>query len=114
MNTATVSINSTQQLRSILKYMYALVPIVAGADKFFNLLTNWKTYLQPVENMIPIPPGTFMMIVGVIEIIAGLLVLWITRIGALIVMAWLLAIVIILLSGHFYDIAVRDAVMAIG
>jgi hypothetical protein len=50
----------------------------------------------------------------VIEIIAGILVLWKTRIGAFVVMGWLLAIAINLIIAGYYDIAVRDIVMAIG
>jgi len=97
-----------------LKYTYGLVPIVAGADKFFNLLADWPAYLQPVEHLLPMSPGAFMMIVGVIEIVAGILVLRYTHWGAYVVAAWLLAIAIVLLAGGHYDIAVRDVVMAIG
>jgi hypothetical protein len=64
--------------------------------------------------MLPIAPSTFMMIVGVIEIVAGLLVLRFTRLGALVVSLWLVAIAVVLMSGGWYDIAVRDLVMAIG
>jgi uncharacterized membrane protein YphA (DoxX/SURF4 family) len=113
MNTVALT-GSTVTVRTILKYTYGLVPIVAGADKFTNLLTDWTTYLRPVESMLPLAPATFMMIVGVIEIIAGLLVLGYTRLGALVVSAWLVAIAVVLMSGGWYDIAVRDLVMAIG
>jgi uncharacterized membrane protein YphA (DoxX/SURF4 family) len=113
MNTVALT-TSTVTVRTILKYTYGLVPIVAGADKFTNLLTDWTAYLRPVENMLPLAPATFMMIVGVIEIIAGLLVLRFTRLGALVVSAWLVAIAVVLMSGGWYDIAVRDLVMAIG
>ena len=113
MNTVALT-NSTVTVRTILKYTYGLVPIVAGADKFTNFLTDWKAYLRPVESMLPLAPATFMMIVGVIEIIAGLLVLRFTRLGALVVSLWLVAIAVVLMSGGWYDIAVRDLVMAIG
>jgi uncharacterized membrane protein YphA (DoxX/SURF4 family) len=113
MNTVALT-SSTVTVRTILKYTYGLVPIVAGADKFTNLLTDWKVYLGGVENMLPIAPSTFMMIVGVIEIVAGLLVLRFTRLGALVVSLWLVAIAVVLMSGGWYDIAVRDLVMAIG
>lgn len=113
MNTVALS-SPTVTVRIILKYTYGLVPIVAGADKFTNLLTDWKVYLRGVENILPLAPATFMMIVGVIEIIAGLLVLRFTRLGAMVVSAWLVAIAIVLMSGGWYDIAVRDLVMAIG
>ena len=113
MNTVALT-SSTVTVRTILKYTYGLVPIVAGADKFTNLLTDWKVYLRGVENMLPLAPATFMMIVGVIEIVAGLLVLRFTRLGALVVSVWLVAIAVVLMLGGWYDIAVRDLVMAIG
>lgn len=113
MNTVALS-SSTPTVRTILRYTYALVPIVAGADKFTNFLTDWPAYLRGVESMIPIAPATFMIVVGIIEIAAGLLVLRFTRLGAYVVAAWLVAIAVVLMLGGWYDIAVRDLVMAIG
>ncbi|MEN0052853.1 MAG: hypothetical protein AAGC65_04255 [Mucilaginibacter sp.] len=105
-----------KQLQTLLKFTYGLVPIVAGADKFTNILTNWGQYLAPwMKGMMPFGEHTFMMIVGVIEIIAGILVLAKPQIGAWIVSAWLLLIALTLISGGSYlDVAVRDIVMAIG
>lgn len=101
----------------LLRLTYGIVPIVAGVDKFFNLLTDWTGYISPLAlRVIPFSGQTFMHIAGVIEIVAGLIVLskW-TRIGAYIVSAWLVCIALNLLSsGRFYDVAVRDIVMAIG
>jgi DoxX. len=105
---------STVSVRTILKYTYGLVPMVAGADKFTNLLTDWAVYLRGVESMIPLAPASFMLIVGVIEIVAGVLVFRFTRLGAMIVSAWLVAIAVVLIAGGWYDIAVRDLAMAIG
>ena len=104
------------RVANILKWTYGLVPIVAGADKFTHLLTDWNQYLAPVvTDIIPLSPDAFMSIVGVIEIIAGVLVLIKPKIGSLVVGFWLLGIVInLLLTGQYYDIAVRDDVMAIG
>lgn len=101
---------------TILKWTYGLVPIVAGIDKFTHILTDWDKYLAPiVTDVLPLTPGTFMSIVGVIEIIAGIIVLVKPKLGSLIVGVWLLGIVInLLLTGQYYDIAVRDAVMGIG
>jgi hypothetical protein len=114
MNTVALT-SSTVTVRTILKYTYGLVPIVAGADKFTNLLTDWKVYLRGVENMLPLAPATFMMIVGVIEIVAGIIVLTKTELGAYIVSAWLVGIALqLLLSMQYLDVAVRDLVMAIG
>ncbi|WP_083610442.1 tRNA (5-methylaminomethyl-2-thiouridylate)-methyltransferase [Pontibacter flavimaris] len=101
---------------SLLKYTYAIVPIVAGLDKFTHLLTDWNKYLAPViADMLPFSVDTFMRVVGVIEIIAGILVLLKPKIGALVVSLWLVGIAFnLLLSGEYFDVAVRDLVMAIG
>ena len=101
---------------SLLRLTYGLVPIVAGLDKFTHLLTNWDMYLHPgIASMLPFSAHTFMLIVGVIEIIAGLLVLVRPAIGGYVVMAWLIGIALQLIaSGQYFDIAVRDLVMAVG
>jgi uncharacterized membrane protein HdeD (DUF308 family) len=106
------SITSVEQ---ILRFTFGIVPIVAGADKFTNLLTHWVNYLNPhVAGMLPFSGEIFMKIVGVIEIIAGLLVLIKPRVGALVVSAWLVLIALQLIVGGMYlDVAVRDLVMAI-
>ena len=72
-----------------LRIAFGLVPLLAGLDKFSNLLTDWSKYLPTfAADMLPFPPETFMMIVGVIEIVAGLAVLTVlTRLGANVVMA---------------------------
>ncbi len=101
---------------NLLKLTYGIVPIVAGIDKFTNLLTNWENYLSPsIAHMLPFAPATFMKAVGVIEIIAGIIVLIRPVLGAFIVAAWLTAIALsLLVSGNYLDVAVRDLVMAIG
>jgi len=108
--------NQVNTVQTLLKFTFGLVPIVAGADKFTNLLTNWEQYLSPtVANMLPFTPHNFMMIVGVIEIIAGILVFVNTQKGAYLVSAWLTLVALSLLtSGRYLDVAVRDLVMAIG
>jgi uncharacterized membrane protein YphA (DoxX/SURF4 family) len=92
-------------------------PIIAGLDKYFNKLADWQMYLSPLATkVIPVSPATFMHIAGVIEIVAGIVVLtrW-TKFGGYLVMAWLLGIAINLLTmGMFYDLAVRDVEIAIG
>jgi hypothetical protein len=107
---------SIRPIFNLLKTTYGIVPIVAGADKFTNLLTNWEHYLHPgLAGMLPFTPHVFMMIVGVIEIIAGIIVLAKPAIGGYIVAAWLTLIALTLLaSGNYLDVAVRDLVMAIG
>ncbi|MGN6396751.1 MAG: hypothetical protein ACTHMI_14365 [Mucilaginibacter sp.] len=113
MQTQTKNVN---QVHMLLKFTYGLVPIVAGADKFLNLLTNWEQYLNPsLKRLLPFDAHIFMMIVGVVEIIAGFIVLIKPQAGAWIVSAWLLLIALTLIgSGGYLDIAVRDIVMAIG
>ena len=95
---------------------YGLVPLLAGLDKFLNLLTDWPKYLSPlIAGMLPVSPETFMYAVGVIEIVVGLMVLtrW-TRLGAWIAAAWLVLIALNLVTLSLFDIAVRDLAMAVG
>ena len=92
-------------------------PIITGIDKYFNKLADWGMYLSPLATkVIPVSATTFMHVIGVVEIIAGLIVLsrW-TRLGCYIVMFWLLGIAMNLLTtGMFYDLAMRDVEIAIG
>lgn len=104
------------QVQTILKFTYGLIPIVAGADKFTNLLTNWPQYLNPtLKGMLPFSDHIFMMIVGVIEVVAGILVFINPQKGALLVSAWLVLIALNLIIGlNYIDVAVRALAMAIG
>ncbi|HEY1808355.1 MAG TPA: hypothetical protein VGG42_07315 [Acidobacteriaceae bacterium] len=100
-----------------LRLALGIGPTLAGLDKYFNRLTDWTMYLSPLATkVVPFSPSTFMHIVGVVEIIAGIIVLSrFTRIGSIIVGLWLLAIVANLLTtGMFYDLAVRDIEIAVG
>jgi len=101
---------------NLLKLTFGLVPIVAGLDKFTNLLTRWEQYVSPAfGSILPFSPRTLMMIVGIIEIAAGIIVLKKAELGAYIVSAWLAVIALTLLIGGMYlDVAVRDLVMAVG
>lgn len=104
-----------QQIQQTLKFTFGILPIVAGLDKFTNLLTNWVDYLGSFSNVLPFEPTTFMRLVGIIEIIAGILVFIRPAIGAYIVMLWLICIAFqLILSGQYFDVAVRDLVMSIG
>ncbi len=91
-------------------------PVLSGVDKYFNRLTDWTMYLSPLATkVVPISPTAFMRCVGVVEIIAGLIVLsrW-TKLGSYIVGLWLIGIIINLLTtGMFYDLAMRDAEIVI-
>jgi uncharacterized membrane protein YphA (DoxX/SURF4 family) len=100
-----------------LRIAFGLTAFLAGLDKFFNLLTNWEQYLSPLAtSLIPLAPHVIMRVAGVIEMAAGLIVLaGLTRLGAYVISAWLVVIAIgLLTTGRFFDVAVRDIVMAIG
>lgn len=95
---------------------YGLVPLLAGLDKFFNLLADWPKYLSPwVAEILPVSAQGFMYAVGIIEVVVGLMVLtrW-TRLGAWIAAVWLVLIAGNLVTLGLFDIAVRDLAMAVG
>ena len=100
----------------VLRIGLGVGPFLAGLDKFFNLLTDWGMYLNPtVEALLPVSGAAFMRAVGVVEMGVGLAILagW-TRIGGYVAAAWLVGIAANLISaGMFYDVAVRDVVMAL-
>jgi uncharacterized membrane protein YphA (DoxX/SURF4 family) len=102
----------------VLRIGFGVGPILAGLDKYFNVLTQWAMYLSPlVPRITHLQPETFMHIVGAIEIVAGIVVLSgrFTRIGAYIVMLWLWGIAANLLTtGLFLDVAVRDIEISLG
>ena len=99
-----------------LRIALGVAPFLAGLDKFFNLLTNWTMYLNPLAlRVVPVDPGTFMRAVGVVEMIVGLAILtrW-TRWGAYVAAAWLVGIALNLITmGAFFDVAVRDLLIAL-
>ena len=87
-----------------------MLPIVFGLDKFTNVLTDWEGYLAPwIVDFSPISAHQVMLLVGVIEIVAGVAVAIKPRYAAYLVAAWLAGIIVNLLSyPGFYDIALRD------
>lgn len=98
-----------------LRFGIGLTATLAGIDKFFNLLADWGSYLSPVAvRLLPVSTGTFMGIVGVIEVAVGVAILagW-TRAGAYVASAWLIGVAANLVLAGFYDVAVRDVVMAL-
>jgi uncharacterized membrane protein YphA (DoxX/SURF4 family) len=100
-----------------LRIAFGLGPLLAGLDKFTNILVNWEKYLNPaVQRMLPVSGMMFMRSVGVIEVIVGLAILFgATRSFGYIAMIWLFAIAANLVSlGTYYDIAVRDILLGIG
>jgi hypothetical protein len=94
----------------ILHWGFVAAPAIAGIDKFLHILTNWDNYLSPTFARIsPFSVHTTMLVVGVVELVAGLLVALKPRIGAYVVAAWLAGIIVnLLLKGAYYDIALRD------
>jgi hypothetical protein len=112
---ATVTATSaSHKAFQILHFGYTVAPLIAGLDKYFDKLTDWDKYLAPVIAS-RIPAHTFMLAVGAIEIVAALIVLFKPRIGAFIVAAWLLGIVVnLLIYPGFFDVALRDFGLALG
>ena len=101
--------------KTLLKYTFGIVPIVAGLDKFTNILTDWSQYLgSGFLELLPFEASIFMVVIGIIEIVAGIFVFAKTKIGAYVVAAWLVLIALtLILNGSYLDVAVRDLVMAI-
>jgi hypothetical protein len=106
-----------QQLRdpafqafALLRIGFTVAPILFGLDKFAHVLTNWDRYLAPeFADLFNARAHTLMYIVGVIEIVAGLVVLVRPRFGAYLVAAWLGGIIVnLLMMADYYDVALRD------
>jgi hypothetical protein len=100
----------------ILQAGFVAAPILAGLDKFFHLLVNWDQYVPSlVAQLSPIGVHELMLVVGVIEIAAGVGVAWRPRIFAYVVAAWLLIIIanLLLIPGYF-DVALRDFGLFLG
>lgn len=104
------------QAFQILRWGFVAAPLLAGLDKFFNLLAHWESYLSPAfQKLSPLSPHTTMTVVGVVEMAAAVLVAVRPRIGAYVVAAWLVGIMLnLLLLGHAYDIALRDLGLCLG
>ena len=111
---ATSPAGAAREAYRILQFAFVVAPIVAGLDKFTNLLTDWTQYLAPFLGDL-IGAQTFMYVVGIIEIAAGIGVALKPRIFAYVVAAWLLGIILnlLILPGYF-DIALRDLGLALG
>ncbi|HEY0708119.1 MAG TPA: hypothetical protein VGG33_15045 [Polyangia bacterium] len=100
----------------MLRAVFGVIPVVAGLDKFFNLLTPWEQYLSPLAlRLSPVSAPALMRVFGIVEIAVGVMILtrW-TRIGAYVASAWLLLIALNLLTmGRFLDVAARDVALAV-
>jgi uncharacterized membrane protein YphA (DoxX/SURF4 family) len=98
-----------------LRYGIGLTAALAGTDKFFNLCVDWGSYVSPLAaRLLPVSTSTLMGVVGLIEVAVGVAILagW-TRLGAYVASAWLLGVAANLVVAGFYDVALRDVVVAL-
>jgi uncharacterized membrane protein YphA (DoxX/SURF4 family) len=104
------------QAYMLLRIAYTVAPIAFGLDKFFGVMVGWEQYLAPwINDIVPGDATDAMHIVGVVEILAGLLVAVRPRYGAPLVAAWLAGIILNLLTfSGWYDIALRDFGLMLG
>lgn len=102
--------DATYQAYAVLRTAFVVAPVVFGLDKFTNFLVQWDQYLAPaLSQPLPFSPQQSMYAVGVIEVVAGLVVAFHPRLGALVVAVWLGGIILnLLLLPGFYDVALRD------
>ncbi len=100
----------------LLRIGFAVAPVLFGLDKFFNVMVDWEAYLAPwIDDIVPGSASTAMHLVGVVEIVAGILVALKPRYGAYVVAAWLGGIIVDLLTySGYYDIALRDFGLMLG
>jgi hypothetical protein len=112
----TTAADPAQQAFLLLRTLFTVAPIAFGLDKFANLLTDWPGYLAPwIDDLVPGTAQQAMYAVGVVEVLAGVLVAVMPRIGAWVVAAWLAGIIVNLLTiPGFYDIALRDFGLLVG
>lgn len=102
------------QAYQLLRFAFTIVPILAGLTKFVNVGIDWTQYLSPTFDVFH-NPATTMMVVGIIEIVAGILVWVAPKIFSYVVALWLLAIIVnLIILGRFYDIALRDFGLMLG
>jgi hypothetical protein len=106
----------TFQAFALLRVGFTAAPILFGLDKFTEWMVDWSTYLwSGAASALPGSADDIMIVVGVIEIVAGVLVAVRPRIGGYVVAAWLAGIIVnLLLVGDFYDIALRDFGLLLG
>jgi len=120
-DSTAISLSSTEnqynsQAFQILRLGFTVAPILAGLDKFFHLLINWDQYLPPIVNNLTGGHGhQLMLVVGVIEVVAGIGVFFKPRIFAYVVAAWMLVIILNLLAiPGYFDVALRDLGLMLG
>ena len=98
------------QAFTLLRTAFTVAPILFGVDKVTNLLTDWQHYLSPtVDHLVPGTGHQLMLVVGLVEVVAGVLVAARPQLGGYVVAAWLAGIIMnLLLIPGFYDVALRD------
>jgi hypothetical protein len=109
---------AARQVFELLRIGFTAAPVLFGVDKFFNWSVHWPDYLAPwINDIVPGSAHQFMYVVGAVEIVAGLAVAVLPRFGAPLVSAWLLGIIVNLLTNDlptYYDIALRDFGLLLG
>lgn len=110
--------NTVSNVWKMLAYAYGAVLILIGLDKVAqtNYIAEWIGYVSPLaERVIPLDSATFVLVLGVAEIAVGILFFtrWV-RVAAMVSIVVLAAIIIDLLNLRLYDIAARDALIALG
>jgi hypothetical protein len=101
----------------LLRTVFTIAPIAFGLDKFAEVLTgDWEKYLAPwVNDLVPGDAHDAMLIIGVTEIVAGVLVALAPRWGGYVVALWLAGIIVnLLILGDYYDVALRDFGLLVG
>jgi hypothetical protein len=113
---ADIDLPGAHQAFLLLRTVFTIAPILFGLDKFAGLLTDWESYLAPqFDALFPGTAHTAMLVVGMVEILAGVLVAVAPRIGGYVVAGWLAGIILnLLLLGDFYDVALRDFGLLVG
>ena len=108
--------NPAYQAFALLRVGFTVAPILFGLDKFLDWLVDWRIYLAPeINDLIPGNAHQAMLIVGVVEIVAGVVVALRPKFGGYLVAAWLGAIIVnLLLQADFYDIVLRDFGLLLG
>jgi uncharacterized membrane protein YphA (DoxX/SURF4 family) len=113
----TDSSTAARQAFLLLRIAFTVAPILFGLDKFAEVLTDdWARYLSPQFNdLIPGSAEDAMYLVGIVEVVAGLVVLALPRYGSLLVAGWLGGIIVnLLLVGGYGDVALRDFGLMLG
>ena len=108
--------NPAYQAYLLLRVGFVVAPVLFGLDKFFDVLVDWRRYLAPeINEIVPGNAHEAMLVVGVIEIVAGLAVAFKPRFGGYLVAAWLGGIIVnLLLMADYYDVALRDFGLLLG